>query len=86
MPKWASRITLRVESVGVERVQDITEEGALAEGCAPHSVKTYSHLTFNSTSLAVFRSLWDSINAKRGYSLQANPFVWVIKFRLHEVK
>jgi hypothetical protein len=68
MPRTASRITLYVVSVGVERLQKISEKDALAEGCS----------RFN--PVADFAMLWDSINSKRGYGWDANPRVWVIEF------
>ena len=72
MPRWASRITLEVVSVRVERVQDISHRDAIAEGVAARVVPL---------SQNAFAHLWDSINAKRGYSWDSNPFVWVIEFR-----
>ena len=76
MPRWASRITLEVTGVRVERVQEITEDGAKAEGCekapVPHYAASYA---------TAFRMLWDSINAKRGFPWLSNPFVWVVEFR-----
>jgi hypothetical protein len=73
MPRWASRINLEVTGVRVERLKDITEEDALAEGVISSDYdKTYRY---------AFSVLWDSINAKRGYGWAANPWVWVIEFR-----
>ena len=69
MPKAAARIWLEVTDVRVERVQDITEEDAQAEGV---------------DSLADFIELWDKLNAKRGYGWDTNPWVWVIEFRVVE--
>lgn len=77
MPRWASQITLEITGVRVERVQDISEQDARDEGASP--------ITENKTVSGVFRSgfrlLWDSINAKRGYGWDANPWVWVVEFR-----
>ena len=78
MPRWASRITLEITAVRVERVQDISEEDAVSEGVAfcnhgvEHDGRHYR---------CGFRALWDSINAKRGYGWENNPFVWAISFR-----
>jgi len=58
MPRWASRITLEVVSVRVERVQDISEADAYAEGIGLDP--TLPH------PLQWFKELWDTINAKRG--------------------
>lgn len=80
LPRWASRITLEVTGVRVERVQEITEEEAKAEGvqgpsesplCVGDCRTHYSH----------FRELWDSLNAKRGFGWDKNPWVWVVDFR-----
>lgn len=75
MPRWASRLTLRVTAVRVERVQEISEADAKAEGvtawCDTKDGKVYQ---------PEFRMLWDSINAKRGYSWDSNPWVWVVEF------
>lgn len=66
MPRWASRITLEVTGVRVERVQCITEEGARAEG-------------FDSRD--AFLDFWDSIYASKGLGCDANPLVWVVEFK-----
>ena len=84
MPRWASRMTLAVKSVRVERVQDISEEDAKAEGIIslnPDSIDPYWGLpgidmAFN-TARAAFRWLWDSINLKRGHGWDENDWVWV---------
>ena len=71
MPRSASRITLKVVNVRVERVQEISHHDVLAEG-GPFG---------NSGSSDVdFAVLWNSINAKRGYSWGSNPWVWVVEF------
>jgi hypothetical protein len=74
MPRWASRITLEITAMRVERLQDITEEDADREGC-PHTE------TADGTCRFWFRDLWDSINSKRGFSWDMNPLVWVITFK-----
>ena len=72
MPRWASRITLQVTVVGVERVQEITREDCQKEG---------SHWPTDEDDEGGFINLWDSINAKRGYGWAVNPWVWVVEFR-----
>jgi hypothetical protein len=82
MPRWASRITLEITEVRVERVQEISEGDAIAEGCLSDAELTddgndYSGLYAGDR----FYLLWDSLNAKRGYSWSNNPWVWVISFK-----
>ena len=72
MPRWASRITLEVVSVRVERVQDIDEMDATHEGIEKHIGIHARH---------DFSILWDSINAKRGSGWDVNPWVWAIEFK-----
>ena len=75
MPRLASRITLEIAAIRVERIQDITEEDIrYAEGCL------YTPWLPSGDPL-VFQNVWDSLNAKRGYGWEKNPFVWVIEFR-----
>jgi hypothetical protein len=74
MPRWASRITLEITRIRAERVQDISEEDCIAEGIKDSGLGVVDLLL----SYAV---LWDSINAKRGYSWESNPWVWVIEFK-----
>ncbi len=84
MPRWASRITLRVLDVRVERVQEITEADAHHEGWfyQNHPLdKRYDPVTMD-TARQWFLGLWDSINAKRGYSWDSNPWVWVVSFEV----
>lgn len=78
MWKWAARLWLRVTDVRVERVQDISEDDARAEGYP------YFDFATNMPVLTDFTSLWDSINAKRGHGWDTNPWVWVITFELAE--
>jgi len=91
MPRKAARIFLKVKNVRVERLQDITEEDAIAEG-----IKGYMEFGgrvkywIDDLSLGVgdmprsakkaFEIIWNSINAKRGYGWDINPWVWVIEF------
>jgi len=74
MPRWASRITLEVLSVRVERVQGITEGDARAEGVG------LGLPTEGLSCYTMFGRLWDTINAKRGYSWESNPWAWVVEF------
>lgn len=78
MPRWASRLLLEITDIRVERVQDITTEDALREGI--------SKIHQWGMAVGEFAHLWDAINKKRGYGWDVNPWVWVILFKLLEVK
>ena len=69
MPRWASRITLTVKSVTLERLHEITDEGARAEGVADR---------------AEYEQLWIELNGEESWNL--NPWVWVVKFDVKEIK
>lgn len=77
MPRWASRITLDITDVRVERLQDISEEDAIAEGCERRECCTGSGRPIYPAVFA-FRELWESIH-ERGL-WDANPWVWVVEF------
>lgn len=97
MPRWASRITLEITSVRVERVQSISEEDALAEGIEafdfpvppdpPGQVQRMYGTTgyFPQTEVTArkaYRRLWQEINGKReGFTWADNPWVWALTFR-----
>ena len=82
MPKFASRITLEVTDVRVERVQDISEEDAKAEGVGaqPHYFRGPEPCLQGSSYRDGFRDLWDSI-AKPGERWAANPWVFAVSFK-----
>ena len=89
MPREAARIFLRVTSVRVERLQEITAEDVIREGIeysdsGPYhwhvlDTKLNAWINFHFHDEA-FKHLWDSLNAKRGYGWDTNPWVWVIEF------
>lgn len=68
MPREFSRLTLDVSNVRAQRLEDITDEDAVAEGL--HGTGGY-------------RDLWDSLNAKRGYGWDTNPWVVALTFTVH---
>jgi hypothetical protein len=72
MPRDAARIFLRVMKVRVERLRDISPDDALAEGFTGYGTKD--------GTLDAFFEFWDSLNAKRGYGWDTNPWVWVYTF------
>ena len=84
MPKWASRIPLEIVGVRVERLLDITEEDARAEGVKAKYVGgfiTLEHQKYYKYKDG-FIDYWDNIYAQRGYGRESNPFVWVILYRM----
>lgn len=97
MPRWASRLTLPVTNVRIQRLQDIDEADAMAEGCKPvfdkdnpHDVPCPNGNTIPMMGLIdareQFRRLWDRINGKRA-AWSTNP--WVIattyEIKLHNI-
>jgi len=93
MPKWAARIWREIVSVRVERVQEIgcKPEDAIAEGIEKNqyrpgqgypSYRDYSgEGRMKLTAVGSFKSLWDTLNAKRGFSWESNPLVWRIEWK-----
>ena len=75
MPRWACRLVLPLVSVRVERVQDITEEDAKAEGV--------ERISSCKTARDSFRALWISIYGEASWD--ANPWVWVAEWKEIEV-
>lgn len=96
MPRWASRLTLEVTDVRVQRVQEISEADAVAEGVRglekslasfdDGTVDSGLEFALSSCPTMAFEYLWGSINGKRGYSWDANPWVWAITFKVLEGK
>ncbi len=89
MPRWASRITLEVTGVRVERLQDISEEDAIAEGVECWEERGYDdaqdfYRNYHTggdlfTAKASYRTLWESINGPGSW--ERNDWVWVIEFK-----
>jgi len=80
MPRWASRITLEITGVRVERLQYISEADAQAEGCALECMTPIG----DDSGSAIhgpggYIALWESINGPGSWDL--NPWVWVVEFR-----
>lgn len=80
-----SRITLEITGIRVERLQEITVDGCVAEGYPLGEIIDSLNLKQLEIAIAMrigwYRTLWDSLNAKRGYSWESNPWVWVIEFK-----
>lgn len=81
MPRWASRITLEITSVRVERLQSISEADAWAEGVAHFSAGMNGTPSAgdHDAGRVLFRRLWESINGPGSWD--ANPWLWVVEFR-----
>lgn len=95
MPRWASRVNLEVTGVRVERLQDISEADALAEGVEiaipgttwyrdynpgkQDAIHPDPHYGLCPDAYASYESLWESINGPESWA--ANPWVWVVEFR-----
>jgi len=94
MPRWASRILLEITGVRVERLHDISEQDAIAEGIEVLPLQSKNNpsawyqvgngLFQGRSARAVYLKLWESINGRE--SLDANLFVWVIEFKVIEAK
>ena len=84
MPRWASRLTLEITDVRVERVQSITDDDAWDEGCADFVGEPIDAgerwILPREAPRDEYRRLWDKLNAKRGYGWDANPWVWALTF------
>ncbi|HCF3848856.1 TPA: hypothetical protein RNI42_000264 [Pseudomonas aeruginosa] len=84
MPRWASRILLEITAVRVERLQDISEEQALAEGVrgepCDHTRQACADIgCWGDTAKGAFGFLWESLNGEGSWA--ANPWVWVVEFK-----
>ena len=75
MPRWASRISLVVTKIKADRIQNITDKDAIAEGIDRTGILYFAH------AIQKFKKLWDSINKKRGFGWDTNPVVWAIEFK-----
>ena len=76
MPRWASRITLEVTDVRVERLQEISRKDAISEGCP------FEHPTgvaANTDPKRWYSKLWDEINGTGSWA--SSPWVWVVEFK-----
>lgn len=99
MPRWASRLTLTVTDVRVQRLQDISEEDAKAEGVPRVLHRGWDELFYgheggeryssagqravDTPATLAFRDLWDSLNAKRGFAWADNPWIVAVSFDVH---
>jgi hypothetical protein len=72
MPRWASRITLEITGVRVEKLQDISNADCKAEGVLPDHSDVFPHAR-------AYQTLWEQINGAGSW--EANPWVWVVEFK-----
>lgn len=92
MYRSLSRITLKITDIRVERLQDISEKDAAAEGIKTSTGsgmiegETVYHFpdgkSYSRIASHAFQALWDSINGKGEYPWSANPWVWVVEFEM----
>jgi hypothetical protein len=75
MPRWASRLTLIVEDVRVQRLQVISRGDAMDEGCP------FPNMADGPDPRDWFHELWDGLNAARGFGWDVNPWVAAVTFR-----
>lgn len=72
MPQWASRLTLQVTGLRVERIQSISDADAVAEGVVPDRVTTW----YDGKAASIFANTWQDPK----YPWDSNPWVWVVIF------
>lgn len=87
MKQEHSRLTLQIKSIGVERLGDISEEDAIAEGCKAEYwlVNTPDCYEYDGiTAREDFAALWDETHKKPEEKFEANPFVWCVDFKIIE--
>ena len=88
MPLWASRLTLGITDVRVERLQEISENDAVAEGCRPYFDKKETQVIGNIPMNPLvspqesYARLWEEIKGQGSWA--TNPWVWVIEFTVHQ--
>ncbi len=86
MPRYVCRIRLEITGVRAERLQDISEADAIAEGIEPGAAEGYWRLygreangDMDRSQITSYRSLWESINGAGSWA--ANPWIWVVEFK-----
>ena len=79
MPRWASRITLEITEVRVERLNSISEVDAIAEGVNVHPDHHGKSRSSIYSPVQAYRDLWERINGSGSW--EANPWVWCVSFR-----
>lgn len=87
MPRWASRLTLTITNVRVQRLREISEEDAIAEGLkwvvpGMWSVDSVSVSVISRDPREAYFQLWDHINGEG--TAEANPWVWAVSFTVEQ--
>lgn len=83
MPRWASRLTLEITDVRVERLQDISKNDCYEEGIdRPAPLAKGSDVCARDNARTAYRDLWESINGPASWA--GDPWCWVISFRVHK--
>ena len=80
MPRWASRLLLEIVDIDIERLQDISEADAAAEGCDHSKSEAAINIGWYIKPKKAFYQLWRSINGEESWD--SNPWVWVVKFKI----
>ncbi|MFI8572069.1 hypothetical protein ACIGEO_11175 [Stenotrophomonas bentonitica] len=81
MPREACRLVLEITAVRIERLQDISEDGALAGGVDHFAVGMALATGVDCAARALFREMWE----RAGGDWDSNPWVWVVEFKRVEV-
>jgi hypothetical protein len=82
MPRWASRILLEITDIRVQRVNEISAEDCIAEGCEDRCHGEYDFdydIRYTTHAQSNFRRLWDSIHGEGAWL--RNDWVWVLEFK-----
>lgn len=86
LPPHVHFITLEITAIYVDRLQNISEEDAIKEGSI---VTKWYHAngdyTYDTSAKNNFSAIWESLDLRRNFGWDANPWVWVIEFRRVEV-
>ena len=87
MPRWASRLTLEIADVRVERLQDISDDDAIAEGvihCPDGMWSRDERMAVRyTTARMAYCDLWCEINGRDSWNV--NPWIWAVTFAVHRV-
>lgn len=82
LPQWASRLNLRIKSVKVERLADISEEDAIKEGFSEEYDNYFGECVETESAKDKFQKLWNSTHKKPEEKFEANPFCFVYEYEV----